>query len=189
MADCDSIVLTPVGLTCHDDVEAWSEELLTQLQSAFDHVINCIRDFELPQLDICVLRDDLIECPLTAREMIDFSGISWGEGGIGTLPLPPGSSGGLEFRYGSGTVAGVNDGDWASAAITFDEPFSNQCLGVLVTLKEYESGGGVFHLFKTYQPIVRDITTSGFVVWMIMAEDPGTYPGRTARFSYMAFGT
>ena len=133
MADCTSPTLSVPDLTCTSDLPTWATAFVAAAQAAVDHVVGCIQDFEYPTCDICVLKDDLVNCPLDVDTM-DFTDIAWAdEGGIGVMPYPP-SIAGLAFRYGVGTIDRDAFHDaWRSVAITFDTPFATECVHVSVT--------------------------------------------------------
>ena len=178
MADCTSPTLSVPDLTCTSDLPTWATAFVASVQAAIDHAVGCIQDFEYPQCDICVLKDDLVNCPLDV-DMMDFTDIAWAdEGGIGVLPYPP-QSGDYEFRAGAGNITPSYGDAWRSTAITFDTPFPAQCVHVSVTpTKTYacaSSGhssascvSGVNIVGQGYGIMVQEdsISPTGCTVWI-----------------------
>ena len=179
MADCVVPTLSVPDLTCISDLPTWAAALVNEIQSGLNHMVGCIEDFEYPQCDICVLKDDLVECPISVQ-MIDFSGISYDDdAGIGVLPKPE-SLEGLIFKYGIRTTDKFTNqnGPWADLAVTFDEPFPNSCEYIGITCLEavgdrnpypdWEEGcAGGFNLMPVHAPFVRDKTAAGFTAWFL----------------------
>lgn len=170
MAYCGEFSLELAELPCIADIGAWSAALVQTMQAGLDHVIACINNVVLPAMDICVLKDDLIECPLTC-EMMDFTDIAYGDdGGVGVLPYPPGL-GDLEFRYGVKTT-GTRIGSslpTVGDVVTFDTPFSNSCLYVGVTVErafncDPGSSGGM-DLIRMHDHMLRIQSPTGFTVY------------------------
>lgn len=180
MADCDTPTLSVPVLTCAADLPNWATQLVASMQAAINQAIGCIQDFEYPECDICVLKDDLVNCPLDV-DMIDFTDIAWADdGGIGVMPYP--TQAGLDFRYGTGTWVNVTDG-WVSVAIVFDTPFANEAYGITIQPQLYSEGTG---FYQTYNSHVTALTVNGATVWIIMAEAD---EDRDLPFYYLAWGT
>ena len=169
MADCTSPTLSVPDLTCTSDLPTWATALVASAQAAIDHVVGCIQDFEYPQCDICVIKDDLVNCPLDV-DMMDFTDIAWADdGGIGVLPYPPGQ---MEHRYGTAqTPLPMGEAfGWQSVAVTFSTPFPTICHQVDV---QVTCAGPVWtvttgiQVAMLYHPIVQEdsIGVTGFVVW------------------------
>jgi hypothetical protein len=198
MADCDSPTLSVPTLACVDDLPAWATALVASLQAAIDHVVGCVVDFAYPQCDICVLKDDLVSCPLIVS-MIDFTDITYDdEGGVGVLPYP--DRAGLDFRYGTGTTAEHFFNTWRSAVVTFDTPFETECVWVGVTAVSedpcYHSdeaenceASGV-HVEEVQGIIVQEdtISTTGFTVWFRRGSEDLSC-SCYVNFRYLAAGT
>lgn len=174
MADCDTFVFSLPEITCVADLRTWGEQADAAIQAAIDHVIACIQDFEIPDLDICVSKDDLVECPIDC-DMINFAGVTYaGEGGVCQLPLPP-NLGDYEFRTGTGLITPPYGDAWSSTAIVFDTPFTSECLCVnpVVTrvygcIPEGCGPSGVDVEGNDYAIIVQEssITSAGATVWI-----------------------
>ena len=190
MADCTSPTLSVPDLTCASDLPTWATALVAAMQAAIDHVVGCIQDFEYPTCDICVLKDDLVNCPLDV-DMIDFTDIVYAdEGGIGVLPNPPGQ---MEHRYGTAQTPlpmGEEFG-WQSVAVVFSTPFPTTChqVDVQVTVADpvwTEMTGP--QVARLYHPIVQEdsITAAGFTVWF-KSDEFGSLDYIT--FRYKAIGS
>jgi hypothetical protein len=204
MADCDGYALPVPEITCASDLETWANTLVNELQNAFDHVIGCVKDSEYPECDICVLKDDLVSCPLECN-MVDFAGVTYGEeGGPGQLPSP---IGGLQPRYGCGvteycTVPELIDvnSPWQIGTfdVTFDTPFDTECVYAKVQITSCHevittpTPGP--NLGRHYHPILQEelITKTGFRVMFKTQEPevvgPGELGGHYVTFRYLAWG-
>jgi len=196
MADCTSPTLSVPDLTCTSDLPTWATALVASAQAAIDHVVGCIQDFEYPQCDICVLKDDLVNCPLDV-DMMDFTDIAWAdEGGIGVLPYPP-QAGDYEFRSGVGettdrvcetgcTVADSIAG-WAYVAIVFATPFPSTCVHVSVTpYDSFDCNGGICgDAYQIRAPWVINKSTTGCTV-LIKGDEFAK--SSKIRFTYLAAG-
>ena len=187
MADCDTFVFSLPEITCVADLRTWGEQADAAIQAAIDHVIACIQDFEIPQLDICVSKDDLVECPLDC-DMINFEGATYGEeGGVCQLPLPP-NLGDYEFRTGTGLMTPAYGDAWSSTVIVFDTPFTSECLCVNpVVTASLGCPSGVNVDGNDYAIIVQEdkITTTGCTVWIYRADFDNDC---TVSFRYFAIG-
>ncbi len=129
MADCDGYALPVPDINCFSDFEAFAQALTNTLQAAMDHIVGCVNDFQYPECDICVLKDDLVSCPLDCN-MIDFEGITYGAtGDVCRLPLP---TGGLQTRSGTGIsdhrIVDAEEG--VSVSVVFDTAFDTECVHV-----------------------------------------------------------
>jgi len=184
MADCTAPTLSVPDLGCFDNPQTWAGSLVTELQSAIDHMVGCIADFEYPQCDICVMADDLIACPLVAN-MIDFSAVTWAEDGEqGVMPYQP-NVGDDTFRYGSGTITPGYRNSWDSVAVVFSTPFPASCHVVLPVVTA--SGGcpsGIDIDGNDYAIMVKDKTVNGCTVWIYREGDDDC----TVTFDYLAYG-
>ena len=186
MADCDTPTLSVPTLTCAADLVNWATDFVASMQAAINHVTGCIQDFEYPTCDICVIKDDLVNCPLVV-DMMDFTDIAWAdEGGIGVLPYPP-TVGDYEFRHGSSIITPAYSEAWRSVAIVFDTPFSNELRYVGVTVTQ-SGGGGACAVVggNDYAIIVRDKTVTGCTVWIFRQD---ITMDCTVSFDYFAVGT
>lgn len=187
MADCDTVVISLPEITCLADLKTWGTEAETVIQAAVDHIVGCIQDFEIPQLDICVSKDDLVECPLDC-DMINFEGATYGEtGGVCQLPNPP-NLGDYEFRHGTGLISPAYGDAWRSTAIVFSTPFSSELLHVSVTVTaSLGCPSGVNVDGNDYAIIVQQdaMTVNGCTVW-IYREDISD--DCTVAFTYFAIG-
>ena len=169
MADCTAPTLSVPTLGCFDNPQTWAGDLVQEMQDAIDHLVGCIVDFEYPQCDICVMKSDLVDCPLAAN-MMDFATITWGEdGGQGVMPLPP-NLGDLDFRYGTGQTECTGEGyPTDTIVITFDTPFDTECLFADVVYGEAtdccEGSSGGINVIHMYSALVRNITAAGFTFW------------------------
>ena len=155
MADCGEITITAPTVTCESDLQTAFTEMAQQNQSAIDQLKACIESYELPECDICVLKDDLVDCPLDC-DMIDFSGIQWGdEGDVCQLPYPNN----LVYRTGTETIDDLDgqDSDWPLFTFTFDTPFDTQCLGVFISFTAI--GGGTFNVARAYDALTHGLTS------------------------------
>lgn len=177
MADCDIPVVSLPDLTCVADLRAWGVQLESAMQAIVDHIVGCIQDFEIPQLDICVSKDDLVECPLGC-DMVDFSGVTYAEeGGRCQLPNPP-NLGDYEFRHGTAFRTPAFGDAWRSVAIEFSTPFTTTCLWLGPTMEydqncERQEGApptacisGVDIDGTGYSFVVQDYTATGCTVWI-----------------------
>lgn len=189
MADCDIPTISLPEITCLADLREWGVQAEAVIQAAVDHIVGCIQDFEIPQLDICVSKDDLVECPLDC-DMINFEGATYGEtGGPCRLPNPP-NLGDLEFRWGKEQSACVSTG-WVLDNVVFDTPFDTECHYVGITLnRAYDSDchtepGSAEQIMKVYAPMVRGISATGFSVYFIGAE---SLASRKLTYFYFALG-
>jgi len=164
----------------------WAGDLVQEIQDAINHLVGCITDFEYPQCDICVMKADLVACPLAAN-MMDFSTVVWGEdGGPGEMPLPPNLAS-FEFRYGSGTVTPAYNNTWQSAAITFSTPFTSICHVVTPVVTGMPGGdSGVDTNGMLRGIIVRDKTAAGCTVWIHRYD--ANMINSVVNFDYFAFG-
>ena len=186
MADCDSPTLSVPDLTCAADLSSWATDLVAAMQAAIDHVVGCVQDFEYPECDICVLKDDLVNCPLIPS-MIDFADIAWDdEGGVGTMPYPPSISDYM-FRHGTGIITPAYSEAWSSVAVPFDTPFPTQCLLVLPVVTQSGEGGETCAAVggNDYAIIVRDKTVAGCTVWIFRQDIDADC---TVHFDYFAVG-
>ena len=193
MADCTSPTLSVPDLTCTSDLPTWATALVASTQAAIDHVVGCIQDFEYPTCDICVLKDDLVNCPLDV-DMMDFTDIVYAdEGGIGVLPNP---LGGVEHRYGTGRTALAFDEDdpWQSVVVTFSTPFDTECNIAVVQItsvhKPWTVTSGV-QVARIHSPIVQEdsITANGFTVWFKSDEVVDEADEEWVTFRYVAIGS
>jgi hypothetical protein len=168
-----------------DNPETWASDLVTEIQDAINHLVGCINDFEYPQCDICVLKDDLVSCPLSVN-MIDFSDLSWDEdGGPGTMPYPP-TLGNLQFRTGDGEVTPAFRNAWRSVAITFSTPFDSLCHVVLPVITAMPGGpSGVDINGDSCAIVIRDKTAAGCTVWIYREDSTND---STVEFDYFAVG-
>ena len=186
MADCTAPTLSVPTLGCFDNPQTWAADLVQEMQDAIDHLVGCIVDFEYPQCDICVMKSDLVDCPLAAN-MMDFATITWGEdGGQGVMPLPP-SLANYEFRYGSGTVSPEYNQAWRSVAITFATPFPSTChvvTPVVTGMPGGPSGVDVNGILSGI--VVRDKTAAGCTVWIYRYDS--NMIDSVVNFDYFALG-
>ena len=186
MADCDSPTLSVPDLTCAADLSSWATDLVAAMQAAIDHVVGCVQDFEYPTCDICVMKDDLVSCPLIPS-MIDFGDIAWDtEGGVGTMPYPPSVSD-YTFRHGTGIITPAYSEAWQSVAIVFSTPFPAELYSVHVTVTQSGGGGSCAAVGgNDYAIIVRDKTVTGCTVWIFRQD---ITMDCTVSFDYFAVGT
>jgi len=186
---CEGFNLELPELTCISDIQAWMAAFMLTMQAGVDHIVACVNNIELPYLDICVSKDDLIECPLDC-DMLNFEGVTYAEeGGVCKLPFPP-NLGDYEFRTGTGLIT-PGYTHWKSTAVVFDEPFTNECLCVNpVVTRVFGEGcpSGVDVEGNDLAIIVQEgeITASGCVVW-IYREDPNARNCKVF-FRYFAIG-
>jgi len=176
MADCGTITISCPEITCEADLQVAWTAMCTEVQSAIDQLKACIESYELPECDITVMKDDLVEDPLDCN-MVDFTGIVYAAAaGVCQLPYP---SEGVVFRKGTGMTAlpmGETYG-WQSVAIVFATPFPTGCYAPVVQIT---SVGTVSHLGVQvgmfYAPIIQDdsITANGFTVWFKSDEFAGS---------------
>ena len=185
MADCESPTLSVPDLTCNSDIPTWATALVASLQAAIDHVVGCVQDAEVPQCDICSLKDDLASCPLIVN-MIDFADIVYGAaGGVGVLPRPTTLSD-YEFRNGTGTVTPAYSEAWRSVSIVFDEAFSTSCLYVGITVTAMPGGDSGVDVNGTLGGIVvTEKSVTGFTVYIYRAD---LVNDSTVLFDYFAVG-
>jgi hypothetical protein len=186
MADCTAPTLSVPELGCFDNPQTWATDLVQEIQDAINHLVGCITDFEYPECDICVLKADLVACPLAAN-MMDFSTVVWGEnGGAGEIPYPPALSDEIEFRYGSATITPAYRNAWRSVAVTFSTPFTSTCRVVLPVVTS--SGGcpsGINIDGNDYAIMVKDKTAAGCTVWIYRTDSTNDC---TVTFDYVAYG-
>jgi len=186
MSDCDTPTIDLPEITCIADLRTWGTQAESAIQAAVDHIIGCIQDFEIPEMDILKAKDDLVEDPLDC-DMINFEGITYGdEGGVCQLPLPP-TLGDYEFRHGTGLMTPAYGDAWMSTAIVFSTPFTSECLVMLPVVTA--SGGcpsGVNVDGNDYAIIVQEdkITANGCTVWIYREGDEDC----TVSFRYFAIG-
>lgn len=189
MGDCESFSLELEELTCTADIREWAAGKITELQAAVDHVIACVNNAALPEMSICTLKDDLIGCPL-GIEMVDFSGGTYGEGGVGELPQPA-QVGGFEFRTGLKQSGCVACDAWKLDTVVFDTPFPHECVHVDVSVDKAQDSdcGGVAgtgaNVMKIYEPLVRSLSATGFSVYFC-GDDFGAK--RKLTYRYLAAG-
>lgn len=177
MADCDTPTISLPDITCLADLRTWGVQAEAALQAAVDHIIGCILDVEIPEMDICKAQDDLVECPIPC-DSINFEGITWGdEGDVCQMPLPP-TLGDYEFRHGVDTIGGPYGNAWRSTTVTFSTPFTTTCLWVGVTVEKDEACSpvvgagpgacisGVDIDADGYDIVVQDYTATGCTVWI-----------------------
>jgi len=187
MADCDIPTISLPEITCLADLRTWGTQAEAVLQAAIDHIVGCIQDFEIPALDICVSKDDLVTCPLDCN-MMNFEDATYAdEGGVCVLPLPP-NLGDYEFRHGTGLISPAYGDAWRSTAIVFDTPFTTELLHVSVTVTA--SGGcpsGVNVDGNDYAIIVQGdaMTVNGCTVWIYREDHDNDC---TVAFTYFAVG-
>jgi hypothetical protein len=184
MADCDGFTLPVPDINCFSDLEAFAQALTNSLQAGLDHVVACVNDFEYPECDICVLKDDLKKCPLDCQ-MIDFIGVTYAEeGDVCILPLP---TGGLQTRSGTGVsdhrIVDAEEG--VSISVVFDTPFDTECVHV-----DLECTNVIENKMELMHPIVTAKSKTGFTVYW---EREDTYVGPDPQgdfieFTYVAFG-
>lgn len=187
MADCDIPTIDLPEITCVADLRTWGTQAESAIQAAIDHIVACILDVAIPEMDICAAKDDLVECPLDV-DMINFEGIGWGdEGGVGQLPLPP-NLGDYEFRHGTGLITPAYSNAWRSTAIVFSTPFSSECLVMLpVVTASLGCPSGVNVDGNDYAIIVQEdtITANGCTVWIYRDDFDNEC---TVSFRYFAVG-
>lgn len=184
MADCGEIVINCPDLTCEADIASKWAELCTELQSAIDQLKACIESYECPECDICVIKDDLVDCPLECT-MVNFSGVAYGDvGGVCQLPYP--TRAGLDFRHGVTTTGTkVSQCSWISHPVVFDIPFDTICYGAAPVTAAVGSGeipvGEV-----TY--VIRDETKTGFTAWVMLGTCEDAEAEKYVTFKYLAWG-
>lgn len=187
MADCDIPTIDLPEITCIADLRTWGTQAESAIQAAIDHVVGCIQDFEIPEMDILKAKDDLVEDPLDC-DMINFEGITYGdEGGVCQLPLPP-NLGDYEFRTGTGLITPAYSNAWRSTAIVFDTPFTSECLCVNpVVTASLGCPSGVNVDGDNYSIIVQEdsITANGATVWIYRSDFDNEC---TVSFRYFAIG-
>ena len=192
MGDCGSFSLDLEELTCTGDIRAWTAALLAREQAAIDHLIACIHNVILPELDICVLKDDLPHCPADAVTMVSFELVTYGEeGDIGVLPYPD-RVGEFEFRTGLKQSPCVSCDAWTLDTVVFDTPFPNDCVFVDVVVDKAQdldcptsvppSGANVMQI---HAPLVRSLSKTGFSVYFC-GDDFGA--SRKLTYRYFAAG-
>lgn len=187
---CEEFSLELPELTCVSDVQAFLAAFVLTMQAGLDHIIACVNNIELPVLDICVSKDDLVECPLDC-DMINFEGATYGvEGGVCQLPLPP-NLGEFEFRAGTGLITPGYSNAWSSTAVVFDTPFSNECLcmnPVVTRVFGDECPSGVDVEGNDLAIIIQEgeITANGCTVWIYRAD--GNNRNCQVFFRYSALG-
>jgi len=186
MADCDIPVISLPSITCLADLKEWGVQAEAALQAAIDHVVGCVQGFEIPDLDICVSKDDLITCPITCN-MMDFEGATYADvGGVCQLPLPP-NLGDYEFRHGTGLITPGYRNAWRSTAIVFSTPFTTELLHMAVTVTSAPGGdSGVDVNGEGYGIIVQldSMSANGCTVWIYRTGDEDS----TVTFTYFAIG-
>jgi len=191
MADCTAPTLSVPTLGCYDDPKTWATALVAEIQTAIDHVVGCVTDFEYPQCDICVMMEDLVDCPLTAN-MIDFSAVTWDEDGEqGVMPYPDSLSD-YAFRTGTGaTATGITQGGFTTVAIVFSSSFANTCEHVGITptsvfAEDPSACGGGLDVTKLFETFVITKTKDGFTA-LFQSDHSGC--SCKINFTYFAIGT
>lgn len=190
MADCGDITISCPEITCQADMQAAFTELCQEAQTAIDALKACIESYELPECDICAMKDDLVDCPIDC-DMVDFTGITYGdEAGVCQLPYPAQVSD-LQFRYGNAITAQNNERcGWHYDDIAFDTAFDTQCLGVFIsptamtgadTPDEFDLGEINWN--------VKLVTNAGFRVYFILGSCQDLdEDNRRVHYYYMAIG-
>lgn len=187
---CGAFSLEFPDLTCVTDIQAFLAAFMQSVQAGFDHVIACTNNIELPVLDICAIKADLIACPLDC-DMMDFTGATYDEeGGICKLPLPP-NLGDFEFCTGTGLITPGYSNTWGSTAVVFNPPFTTECLSMNpVVTRVFGEGcpSGVDVEGNDLAIIVEEgeITANGATVWIYRA-DGNNYDCKVF-FRYFAIG-
>ena len=192
MAECESPQLEIEDLECVTDVRQHLTALTAAIQVCLDALAACVNNVDIPECDICVMIDDLVECHVTARTMVDFLGVTYGDvGAVGVLPHPE-QAGGVEFRHGTGVTTGqsVGQGSWGSAAVVFSEAFPTTCHGVFVSPEaaiNADPGGctGGLQLVQLNGIFIKDRTVNGCTVW-ICGDEFGC--DCNVQFQYLAVG-